>query len=63
MPADKHLQRQIREAIATRDAARVAADAAYVAALRKLWEQGYSLAQIAEALGVSRQRVHQLVHR
>lgn len=63
MPADKHLQRQIRQAIAARDAARAAADAAYVAALRDLWEQGYSLAQIAEALGVSRQRVHQLVQR
>lgn len=61
MPADKHLQRRIARAVKERDDARAAADSHYVESLRALWDEGYSLAQIAAVLGVSRQRVHQLL--
>jgi DNA-directed RNA polymerase sigma subunit (sigma70/sigma32) len=61
MPADKQLQRRIAQAVKERDASRVAGDARYAEALRALWNEGYSLAAIAEVLGVSRQRVHQIL--
>jgi len=61
MPADKQLQRRIDRAVKDRDDARASVDARYIEALRALWDEGYSLAQIAAALGVSRQRVHQLL--
>ena len=61
MPADKQLQRRIDRAVKERDAARASVDARYVEVLRALWNEGYSLAQIAAALGVTRQRVHQML--
>ena len=54
------LEKRVRRALRERDEARADADARYAEVLRELLSEGYSLADIAAVLGVSRQRVHQL---
>lgn len=34
-----------------------------VSAIRLMWDQGWSLADISEALGMSRARVHQIINK
>jgi len=59
MPSN--LDKRVRRALRERNKARADADARYAEVLRELLSEGYSLADIAAVLGVSRQRVHQLV--
>jgi hypothetical protein len=62
MPAT--LAQRLRKARAESEKMHAAADEHYATALRRAaWEEGHSLSAIAAALGVSRQRVFQLIGR